>query len=195
MIESAVPNRANNFSSLKVYILVFLFLVLAVESIMPYIATFRQNRGCETYLNLAKAYNFSPLSCLQYSLQKYIVPAVAMVLPFLFIILVILFKEKKKECPPTKLRKEKIAFLLSVFSILTFMLSYDLITGIRCEGFGCLGLAPLIAASVIIFPPLIFGFSLWFLMARYQWKKQKFLAVAIVQIILLIGAYMQTPLF
>jgi hypothetical protein len=193
-MESINPNQVKNTSSFKVYTLAFLFLVLSVISVMPTISNFRENRGCEAYVNLAKEYNFPPSSCFQYSLQKYVIPAVAMISPFVFNILIILFKEKKKKYQPAKSKQEKIAFSLSVFASLTFLLSFILIRGIRCEGFGCLGLAPLVAASIGILPPLIFGFSLWFLIARYQWGKQEFLVVAIVQILLLIVAYIQTPL-
>ena len=193
-MDSINSNSANNISSFKAYVLIVIFLILAVMTIMPSISNFRENRGCEEYLNLAKEYNLTPSSCFQYSLQKYVAPSLAMASPFFFIILVILFKEKKKKYQPAKSNQEKIVFWLSILAVLAFLLSFVLIRAIRCESFGCLGLAPLIAASIGIFPLLIFGFSLWFLMIRYQWGKRKFLMVTIFQIFLLVLAYFQTPL-
>ena len=121
-------NTFNNNVPIKVYILATIFCILAVVAVVPSVNNFRENRGCEAYLDLAKQYNFTPSSCSQYSFQKYIVPAVAMALPFLFIVFVLLLKEKKKEYRLTKQKQEKIAFWLSVFAVLTFLLSFVLIT-------------------------------------------------------------------
>jgi len=113
-------------------------------------------------------------------------------LPFIFFSIILLFKEKRKEYKSNLPKQEKIAFWLSMFAILSFLLSFVWIKSIPCEGFGCFGLAPLILASMVIFPPLIFGSSLWFLHVRYQWGKRKFLAVTIALIFLILLAYFQT---
>ena len=181
----------NTASSFKGYILATIFLILAVMATVPSITLFQGNRGCEGYLNLAKQYNFTPPeSCFAYSFQKYIIPSVAMASPFLFIALVLLLKERKKQYQLTKPKQEKIAFWLLSFVILTFLLSFVLIKG-GCEGFGCLALGPLIAAGIGIFSLLVFGFSLWFLGARYQWSRGRFLAVTIGLVSLLVFAYFQ----
>ena len=193
-MDSINSNSANSISSFKAYTLVVIFLILAVMAVIPSVTNFQQNNGCEGYLSLAKQYGFAPSSCSQYYFDKYIIPSVAMASPFLFILLILLFKEKKKDYQATKPKQEKISFWLSISMVILFLLSFVLIRSIHCESFGCLGLAPLIAASIAIFPPLIFGFSLWFLKVRYQWGKIKFLAATISLIILLLLAYSQTPL-
>ncbi len=194
-MDSINSNSVNNTSSFKAYTLIVVFLILAIMAIVPSVTNFQQNNGCEEYLSLAKEYGFTPSSCSQYYFDNYIIPSVVVVSPFLFILLVLLFKEKKKDYQFTKLKQEKISFWLSTITVILFWSSLILIRSIRCDGFGCLGLAPLIAASIAIFPPLILGFSLWFLKVRYQWGKIKFLAVTIGLIVLLVLAYLQTPLF
>lgn len=194
-MESKNPNPVKNACSLKAYTLVIMFFIFATISILPYISNFQDNRGCEAYLNLSKVYNFSPSPCVQYVLQKYVVPSVATILPFGFSMIVTLSKEKNKKYRLVKSKQQKSAFWLTILAALIFLLSIVLIRGISCEGFGCLGLGPLIAVIIIIFPPLIFGSFLWFLLTRYQWGKRQFLAIAITQVVLVFVAYIQTPLF
>ena len=187
-------NSVNNTSSARVYILAIAFLVLII---FIFVANFR-GASCEQYLYLAQyiqqQYGIAPDSCLQHYLNKAFIPSMVMSLPFLFFFVILFFKERKKEYQCIKSKQEKISFGLSIFTVLIFLLSFVFIKSIHCEGFGCLGLAPLIAGSVGIFPPLIFGFSLWFLGARYQWTKKKFLAATVGLIVLLVIAYFQTPL-
>ena len=181
-------------SSTRVYILTVAFLVLIF---FIFIANFRYP-SCQQYLYSAQyiqqQYGITPDSCFQHYLDKAIVPSIVMSLPFAFFLGILFFKERKKEYQFIKSKQEKIAFLLSISTVLFFLFSFVLIKSIRCEGFGCLGLAPLIAGSIGIFPPLIFGFSLWFLKSRYQWVNKNFLATTIGLVLLLVIAYFQTPL-
>jgi hypothetical protein len=193
-MDSINPYSVNNTSSFKTYILIVVFLMLAVMAVIPSVNHFQQNKGCEAYFNLAKEHGLTPSSCSRYCFGKYVVPSVAMASPFLFVLFILLFKEKQKHCQLTQSKQERISFWLLIAVVLLFLFSFILIKSIHCEGFGCLGLAPLIGASIVIFPPLILGFSLWFLKARYQWGKKQFLAVVIGLIILLLLAYAQTPL-
>ena len=194
-MESINPNPLKISCSLKAYTLAIMFFILATISILPYISNFHYNRGCEAYLNLSKEYNFSPSSCTQYILQKYVLPSVGTILPFAFSMIITLFKEKNRKYRLIMSKQQKSAFWLTVFATLAFLLSIIFIRGVPCEGFGCLGLGPLIAVIVIIFPPLIFGSFLWFIWARYQWGKRQFLAIATAQVVFAFVAYLQTPLF
>ena len=194
-MDSLNSSSANNILSTKAYILAVTFLIL---TLLLFIANFRTAGGCQEYLDSAQyfeqQYGLAPDSCFQHFLNKALIPSIVMALPFIFISGILFFKEKKKEYQIIKPKQEKIAFWFLIFTVLLFLLSFILIKSIRCEGFGCLGLAPLIAASIGVLPPLIFGFSLWFLKARYQWGKWKFLAVTMGLIFLLVLAYFQTPL-
>ena len=186
--------QANNISPFKVYTLIAVFLILAVMAMMPSINKFRYISGCEGFIGTAKEYGTTVSSCSQYFFQKYyIVPAVLMPLPSLFIILVLFLKEKKKEYQLIKAKQEKIAFLFSILTFSLFWLFFKLTfifeESSGCEGFGCLPFLPLYIFSFVILPSLFFGFSLWFLKARYQWIHQKFVAVTIVLIVLLVIAF------
>ena len=179
---------------LRVAVLLAIFVAMAATPFGFVIDTYRQNNGCEAYFDLSIAYNFDPSSCLEYTVRKYIVPLIALAAPSLFVIFVLIFKEATRQSELTNSKQEYYAFLLTSISAASFGLSVKLIAGMSCEGFGCLGTAPLLAVSFIIFPPLVFGASLWFLCARYEWKKNRYLATAVVETVLLILAYTQTPL-
>ena len=193
-MDSLNSNSVNNASSTKAYILAIAFLVLIL---FIFVANFR-GASCQEYLYSAEymqqQYGIVPDSCFQHYLNKALIPSIAMALPFLFFLGILFFKERRKEYQFIKSKQEKISFRLSIFMALISLLSFVLIKSIHCEGFGCLGLAPLIAGSIGIFPPLIFGFSLWFLKTRYQWASRNFIAVMIGLILLLVIAYFQTPL-
>lgn len=182
-------------SSRTAYVLAGVFLALALLII---IAIFRATESCAQHLESARYnqenYGSAPSTCFQYFLNKAVQPALGMSLPFFFLAGVLLTKEKRRERQSGKPKQEKIAFALSISTVLTFLLSLILIRSIRCEGFGCLGLAPLIALVLSVFPPLLFVFALWYLQARYPWNNRHFLAVAVTLALLTLLAYAQTPL-
>ena len=180
-------------SSLRVYILALVLLAQAAWVVVPSVRSFRNNRGCQGYFDLATQYGFRPKSCFQYSLDKYVVPAMAMASPFVFVALVMLWKERRQAYLVGKLRQQALAYWLVMISSLMALLSFAVIGSIRCEGFGCLGLAPMVATTSIVVPPLVCGVSLWFLAARYQWSPRLFLATSIGVSLCLMLAYSQTP--
>lgn len=159
---------------------------------LAFIARFRAAGSCEEYLNAAqilqRSYGIIPGTCFQHYLNKGLIPSLIFALPFVFISGVLFFKEKRKGDKVINLRQEATAFWLSTLTVLTFLLSLILIKSIHCDDFGCLALAPLIAASIYVFLPLIFGSSLWFLKVRYQWERRKFLAVTVGLIFFLLCA-------
>lgn len=182
-------------SSTRTYILAVAFLILAV---LPFVANFRAASGCQEILQAAndmeRDYGLTPQTCLHYYINKVVIPSAAFALPFAFLSLILFFKEKKKAYPIIRLKQEKIAFWLSIFTFISFLVSFVLIGSMKCEGFGCFGLSTLISRLIYVFTLLISIFSLWFLKARYQWKIGKFLAVIFSLLVLLLIAYSQTPL-
>lgn len=175
----------NNNSAIKAYFLAVCCLIFVLAIVASFVYDFQDNQGC------AQIYSIVPVSCSQYSLQQYVFPAIATALPFLFIFLVLIFKERKGAYQLTKLKQEKTSFWFFILTIIIFLLSIVFIKSIRCESFGCLGLSPLILFDIVVFPPLIFSFSLWFLKSRYHWEKWKFLMMSITLAILLLFAYIQ----
>ena len=193
-MELPNSNTAKN-SSARAYILAAMLLILVL---LVFVAYFRA-ADCQQYLYLAQyrqqEYGIAPDSCLQNYLRNALIPSVVIALPFVFLLATFFLKERRKEFRFTKSKQEGIAFWLSVVTIELILLFLVLIKSIRCEGFGCLALGSLVAAAIAIFPPLIFGFSLWFLRSRYQWENQRFLAMTAGVIFLLLLAYFQTALF
>jgi|GEM_PF-3142612 hypothetical protein len=188
-------NTNKNSSSFRFYALIVIFLILIIASVSPFINNFRENNGYVGEQNLAKEYGFTPTPYSQYYLEKYITPALEAALPFVFILLVLCVKEKKKDYKLTKLRQETIVFRLLVITVLLFLFYFIFIGGMYCESWGCLGSFPIIETAILCFLFLIFTFSLWFLGVRYQWKKYKFLAVVICLALLLLLGYLHIPLF
>lgn len=187
---------ATNDSSTKSYILAITFLILAL---LPFVAYFRTASSCKEVFQAAKDmgrdYGLAPQTCLYYYINKFIIPSAAFALPFAFLSLILLFKEKKKGIQSVKSKQEKIAFWLSIFTFISFLVSFVLIGSMKCEGFGCLGLSSLISRLIYVFTLLISIFSLWFLKARYQWKIGKFLAVIFSLLVLLFIAFSQTTIY
>jgi len=165
---------------------------LLIIALLSFIANFHAAGSCKEYLYTAqilqRSYGVIPDTCFQHYVNKGLIPSIAMALPFVFISGVLFFKEKKNGDKVINLRQEAIAFWLSTLTVLTFLLSLILIKSIHCDDFGCLALAPLIAASIYVSLPLIFGFSLWFLKVRYQWERRKFMAVTVGLIFFLLCA-------
>ena len=193
-MDTQNSNLTNTFSPAKVYILISIFIVLVILIFTANLL----NINCEQYLYstqyIQQQYNITPDSCLEHYINKALIPSIAMALPFVFIAIILFLKEKKKEYQINKAKHENIAFWLLIFTVLFFLISLILIKNISCDGFGCLSLAPIIASSITIFPLLIFVFSLWFLKAHYQWKKQKFIVIIICLLILLLVGYLKSPL-
>jgi hypothetical protein len=193
-MDSSDSNSVISHSSARVYILSAICLTLML---IIFAAYFRA-ADCQQYLYsaqyLQQQYGIAPRTCFQNYLNKALIPSVVIASPLVFLLGILFLKEKKKQYLFTKTKQERIAFWLSIFTLISFLLSLALIKSIPCEGFACIALGPLIAASFTVFPPLFFGFSLWFFRARYQWEKRKFLAVTVGLILLLLLAYAQTPL-
>lgn len=186
-------NMVENTSSAKPYILAAMLLVLAL---LPLAAHFHVASSCQDILQIGKDmerdYGLAPQTCLHYYVNKIIIPSATFALPFIFLSGLLLLEEKKKIYNSVKSKQEDIAFWMLIITVLLFLLSVIFIGFIFCEGFGCLGLSPLIQYTVYVFSLLISSFSLWFLKSRFQWGKRKLLISASCLIFFLLIAYFQT---
>jgi hypothetical protein len=193
-MDSSDSNSVIRHSSARVYILSAICLTLML---IIFVAYFRA-ADCQMYLYSAQSmqqqYGIAPRTCFQNYLYKALIPSVVISSPLVFLLGILFLKEKKKQYLFTKPKQERTAFWLSIFTFVLFLLSLALIKSIPCEGFACIALGPLIAASFTIFPPMFFGFSLWFFKTRYQWENRIFLAVTAGLILFILLAYAQTPL-
>ncbi len=187
-------NSVTSHSLSRAYVFAAIFLVFVL---LIFVAHFRV-ADCQTYLYsaqyLQQQYGIAPRTCFQNYLNKALIPSVIITLPLIFLSGILFLKERKKAYRLKKSRQEGIAFWLFIFSVISLFVSIILIRSIPCEGFACVALGPLIAVIYAVFPPLIFGFSLWFFKSRYQWENRRFLAVTVGLILLLLLAYAQTPL-
>ena len=134
----------------------------------------------ETARYMQENYGSVPVSCARHFLQEVFPPAGGLALPGIFLAAVLFSQEKRRAVRLDRTRQEAIAFWLALSSILLALGFIVVVKTTRCEGFGCLGLGPLIAVGVGVFPPLILGASLWFLAARYRWKERGLLKTALV---------------
>lgn len=194
-MDSGSFHSSNPNGSFKAYSLAGVLLALSIVIIT---GIFLGSGTCRQHLESARYnqqnYGIAPSGCFQYFVNNALIPSLIVSLPFIFLAAVLFTKEWRIDYPSHQPKHEKIAFTLSISTVLILFLFLALVMSIDCEGFGCLGIAPLIALTIGAFPPLLFSFSLWYLKARYLWRNWQFLVVTISVVLLTLLAYTQTPL-
>jgi hypothetical protein len=193
MMGATISVRPASQHARRAWTLAALSLLVAALGVA---AMFARSGGCARYEEL-RGYALEqgapgPQSCFAYLLDRSIIPSLAISLPFLFCAAMLGYKEKRHFSVAAARgggRQELLAYRSGIVAAALLLLATALIRSIRCEGFGCLGLAPLIALTLSTFPPLLLASVLSFARVRYEWPARQFPIAAVILAVLTGLAY------